>query len=104
MPKQIISYWKVTRGVWNNKECKYENFSQTFYNKQIEMEITQGKHGPVLRFIGGPTGYESYYIEDLMKNSLREGTDFCICAGTINSWPECKVPWDEVFHFIQENI
>lgn len=53
-----------------------------------------------IKFHGGPTGHESYYIAPELFENLRvlaeTGKTFCICAGTTNSWPECEVPADAV--------
>lgn len=67
---------------------------------EIIKEIRNDKE--VLVFIGGPTGFESYYIEDLKKNISVKSGDFCICGGTINSWPRCIVKVEDILDFIKE--
>jgi hypothetical protein len=65
-----------------------------------------------MKFHGGPTGHESYHITPRLMQDLQKlaekGEKFCICAGTINSWPECSVPakvvvdaFDEAFGIVR---
>lgn len=54
---------------------------------------------PILEFQNGPTGFESYYLEDLTLEGER---DFCICAGTPNRWPACYVDMPTVRQFVKE--
>jgi hypothetical protein len=48
----------------------------------------------------GPTGFESYNLEDLVD--LESDKDFCICGGTPNRWPACFVSMPEVRKFVQD--
>ena len=48
-----------------------------------------------------PTGFESYRVEDLLREKKRPA-QFFICAGTVNSWPSCWVLWEEVEDFLRE--
>ena len=83
-----------TTAKWNGN--KFVGHRSIKSRKLIEMEID----GDVLRFRGGPTGFESYCIKDL---SLPPGKVFCICGGTVNSWPRCEVQTDDVIQFLKEN-
>jgi hypothetical protein len=70
------------------------------------MTIDTDSKKPILRFIEGPTGYESYYIEDLIRHCdlpcHTEDFNFCICGGTVNSWPQCTVKKKDMFEFLKE--
>lgn len=88
---------------WNEKENKYTDHSQKTDEKLITMEIIfrENSDKAVLRFNGGPTGFESYYIDDLLEDRKHNPHEtFCICAGTVNSWAECMVPWQDVKNFL----
>jgi len=72
-------------------------------DKELEMVLKKTERGDILQFIGGPTGHESYYVSDLLGTFAPDGSDnFCICAGTVNSWPMCIVSRKEVFDFLQK--
>ncbi len=97
---EIESKWDYETGRWNNKKREFTDIKHKESVKTIKMRIEAVGNKLVLRFIGGPTGFESYYIEDLLENKLRSD-DFCICGGTINSWPACRVKWSEVEAFMK---
>lgn len=65
----------------------------------------QGNIKKVLHFVGGPTGHESYYVEDMLNPidgiKIYAPNTLCICGGTINSWPRCEVPTDQVLKFLE---
>jgi len=101
-PNEINSKWQSEHAEWDSFQEKYINITVVpMPDKVLIMEIIDGKGGPVLQFIGGPTGYESYYIKDLLQTSRSKRTSFCICAGTLNSWPQCVVPWSAVLDFLK---
>ena len=87
------------RANWNKLTCKYEDHTYKTTMRFITMEIIHRKDQPVLRFIGGPTGFESYYVESLLYNPPPADT-LCICGGTVNSWSKCTVPWEDVKNFL----
>jgi len=98
----INSKWESEHAQWDSFQEKYVNRTIVpMSDKILKMEIIDGKNGKILQFIGGPTGYESYYIEDLLKTPRSERTSFCICGGTVNSWPRCEVPWSDVLDFLK---
>lgn len=96
---KINSIWETEIGTWDEYKCKYTDRKITVDEKELDMVIIEGIHGPIVRFVGGPTGHESYYIEDLLSSDFTKG-DFYICAGTINRWSACKVKREEVLNFI----
>lgn len=96
---QIESRWEVEKGTWNGST--FVNRKTTTTTRTLTMQIEVPDY-QVLQFIGGPTGYEAYHIEALLKHKKDETGDFCICAGTVNRWPACFVSWPEVLAFISE--
>jgi hypothetical protein len=106
--KRIIkSTWRCEKGRWDGRNFVDRQWI-ALGEKELEMEIISlGPESvyrdPIIRFYGGPTGHESYYIADLLRNLefKLECDDFSICAGTINSWPECRVSFKEVIDFIK---
>ena len=86
---------------WDDYADKYVDETTKVEEKLINMEIIFRNAKPILRFIGGPTGHESYYIEDMLKYPPKNPAEtLCICAGTVNSWAECVVPWQDVKNFL----
>jgi len=101
---KIKSKWSMEKADWDKTFQKYTNRRVIpLPDKDIEMLIMTTERGDILRFVGGPTGHESYYVSDLLEHPLPEGSDdFCICAGTVNSWPMCLVSKKEVFAFLRK--
>lgn len=102
----IDAIFEIEKGRWDEKASKFVDREITKQTKQIEMEIDLSRGTPILKFNGGPTGFESYYIEDLCygKHDIRQrakDSDFCICGGTINRWARCVVPMEKVLEFLQ---
>ena len=97
--KEITSRWVYRSGTWNDKTNEYTNIQVVETIKPIKITIEDRFDDKILRFINGPTGFESYYIEGIKELELRE---FCICAGTMNSWPECYVKYEDIKDFIRE--
>lgn len=87
--------WEGNKGYVNRKECAEE--------KMIEIGTDEYDGKPIIRFIGAPTGHESYYVHMLKENTrLMKGDTMCICAGTINSWARCEVSWTDVLNYMKE--
>ena len=95
---KIKSYWRREVAEWSEEHGYINRQFRPIKEKEIQILIEEPDNDkPVLRFLGGPTGHESYYIEDLLRNRLlQESEDFMICAGTVNSWPQCWVKWADV--------
>lgn len=92
-------------GTWNSKSNKYENIRFRKESKELEMVLRPNERGTIIKFEGGPTGYESFYIEDFLKDIDNFESDRCsICAGTINSYAQCIVSLKEVVDFIKSNM
>jgi hypothetical protein len=94
---KIKSFWQCEYGSWDEGERRYVEKELTpIEEKEIEFTIINDGKDPILKFIGGPTGHESYYIRDLIRASRMDHVKFYICAGTINSYPSCYVLWEDV--------
>lgn len=97
----INSDWIIERGHWDNAVKQYVGRTYERFQRTITMRKELRANGEALVFDGGPTGFEAYYIADLLATGERS-EDFCICGGTINSWPRCSVKTSDVFQFIRE--
>jgi len=102
--KPIKSFWTYETGTWSEKENVYINKSISNTKvKELNIEIYEDDHGiKMLKFHGGPTGFETYYFNDLVKENYELQDAFCICGGTINSWARCVVHWKDVLKIINE--
>lgn len=99
MKRKIVAVFTKETGRWDSKSNNYVDRKNTSEERTIEMELYTNSEGrQILRFIGGPTGFEQYYADDL---ALNPGGTFCICGGTINSWPRCAVLSDDVIKFLE---
>jgi hypothetical protein len=101
-PVPIKGNFVARTGTWNNELKKFDPVNERKYERTISMEVLEVDYRLVLRFIGGPTGHETYRVEDLLATASRiPGDEFSICAGTINSWHACIVSRIEVEKFIE---
>ena len=107
--KIIDSTWIWQIGKWSDEISGYVDIKQGVEKKEIGMEIVVMKDEEekqdfgraILYFRGGPTGFESYYVESLKRTKFKSKY-FCICAGTINDWPRCNVKVKDVLDYIEE--
>ena len=88
-------------GKWNGESFIDRRKEES--SKTLEMELFDKDGIFILKFHGGPTGYEEYYANDLLQGIVNSG-ELCICGGTINTWPACYVPAREVKQFIEGNL
>lgn len=98
----ITSYWQTEKGKFDNNLCTFVNrkFSEI---KEKEIYIEYDPETNIIHFRGGPTGYESYYFHSLEESIETFKFDkFCICAGTINSWPRCDVKVKDFMEIIKK--
>lgn len=105
MRADIISYWSTEKGEWSLGQKKYINRTWSEERKKelgIVIDDDRYPEKPIMYFIGGPTGYESYYLETFLQDLSREEGRLFICAGTINSWPRCYVMIEELLPIIRE--
>ena len=106
MGKQIISStmgsrWVVEKGRWDEDAGTFLDRTEEEFIKMIEAEVYETDSSRLtLEFLGGPTGFESYYLGDLVDLKDRDSEEFCICAGTINRWPACYVKRIDVVRLI----
>lgn len=101
MNRDIEATFVKQTGIWNEKETKFDITKEQTRHQTIQMQINESDNGPILRFIGGPTGYEAFYIADL-EASPREDNRFYICAGTPNGYEICHVSRKEVYKFLED--
>jgi len=101
MNREIKAIFTAETAKWDGK--KYFEYNYRTYEKEIEMVIEDRGGKPILKFIGGPTGYESYYVEDMVKPRQKLSRELCICGGTVNSYHKCIVPWNEVVQFLLDS-
>lgn len=101
----IKSFWQTETGRFDNELCAFvdRKFSET---KEREIYVEYDPKTDIIHFRGGPTGYEAYNFNSLEESlpTFKHNT-FCICAGTINSWPICFVnrkDFMEIFEKIKE--
>lgn len=93
---KITSYWQAETGYYDDRVGRYTRRRFTdVKEKTLEVKITESEYNNklIVQFIGGPTGNESYYLDDLINlltDANYEGS-FSICAGTINRWPHCWI-------------
>ena len=102
----INSYWRSTTGTWNeNKNCYQDVHISPITEKVLKVVILESlrndKSEEIIRFVGGPTGYESYYVKDLTDKPFQHKFMY-ICAGTINSWPSCYVKTEDLKAILNE--
>ena len=96
----VPSRWVTVKGTqWDGK--KYGVIQTSEKEKRIHIKLLQGARGFLLDF-GGPTGFEMYNIDDMIKLCSEDREEFCICGGTTNSWPECYVKVDDVRGFLAD--
>jgi len=88
----IKSFWTYEKADWDGKNFVNRTTSEIF-EKDLEIKVYNDiiVGYELVRFFGGPTGYESYRLEDLESHDLDTNEQFCICGGTINSWAKCTV-------------
>ncbi len=98
--KTIVARWVVERGNWSPSGNTYINKVKQESTRELQIKIINSQGGDILQFIGGPTGYESYYVHDLL-DSVDDNQEICICGGTINSYAACYVDRKEVIDFIK---
>ena len=102
---------KIT-SYWQHETAKFDPGKREFVNrksspiKEKELEITVRKDSKdrlILSFHGGPTGFEAYYLHDIFSTVMNsEQEDYCICAGTVNSWPRCWVKMKDLKKILTE--
>jgi hypothetical protein len=70
-----------------------------------DVTIYLNKSGDVLQMVGGPTGFESFYVSDFVRRrQQREDADYTwlACFGTKGSWSRCVVPSNEMKRALKE--
>ena len=99
----INSYWSNQTGRWSEEQGTYIDEKRSpEKEKLLKIKIDYYKNDYIIRFIDGPTGYESYYVNDLLAKVDNKEGKFYICAGTINSWSTCYVLWKDLKPILKE--
>lgn len=90
MVTPIEALFITTTGRWDEIREEYVDIKKTSRRKEINLFIdSDGDSRRIIGFRGGPTGHESYYLQDLIDRPPVE--TLCICGGTINKYDECRV-------------
>lgn len=59
-----------------------------------------------IKFLDGPTGYEGYYVDDILAGGFPQVPEFCICAGCDN-YPKATISsdlfWFAIANFLEMN-
>jgi len=102
---KITSYWQHETANFDPGKREFVNRKSSPI-KEKELEITVRKDSKdrlILSFHGGPTGFEAYYLQDILDTVMNsEQEDYCICAGTVNSWPRCWVKMKDLKKILTE--
>lgn len=101
----IESEWMYETGKWDNKISEFINrIIAEPVIKKIEIKVYRDiiNDRDIVNFVGGPTGFESYRLEDLKSHDLDNDERFCICGGTINSWANCTVACKDIYEAIKQ--
>jgi hypothetical protein len=103
---KILSFWQHETGKWDEVLSIYtERKKSPIKTKELEVSIVKSdfNNKKIVQFHGGPTGHESYYLDDLLRLNLNRKIDrFYICAGTIDLWPKCWIMTSDLLRFLKE--
>lgn len=101
----IESEWTHRTGVWDGERKTFIDKTWTKpLIKQITMLIYQDIYDRGIVKFNGPTGFETYRLEDLKTHDLDNDKRFCICGGTINSWANCTVSCRDIHEGIKQYV
>lgn len=64
------------------------------YDFEIDTEVDEDRPA-IFRLIGGPTGYESFYMHDFAVKGMRK-SGWTACAGTAQSWDRLSFSSEEM--------
>ena len=104
---KIKSYWRYETGRWSEGkrsfvDRKWSSIQEKMLDVVVELYKDKKGDRPILQFKGGPTGFESYYIEDLLRDIDSKIGKLYICVGTINRWNSCWVEWKDLKYILKE--
>lgn len=94
--------WKT--GVVDENKRQWLKKEEREEEKTLILELFKKEDRIKFKFLKGPIGFEEYDVLRFLKHAGKKDEFFCICAGTINSWPECYVSKDEIVDFLLENL
>lgn len=105
--RQIDSHWTWTTYIDFRNPGKGTRIQRS-ETKQIGIRIerTDEEGREVLQFVGGPTGYEAYAVNDdffrrLLKPNWNCPEHWFICAGTAGRYPTCRVDTADIIKFLE---
>jgi hypothetical protein len=100
----VGSTWTIVKGRWDRDLMDWVNVTEEASKKEIPARLVfRESDETYLVSFDGPTGYEIYDIEALL-GVCKGSRDFCVCAGTINSWPRCDVDLEDLRRFKERVI
>lgn len=123
----IMSYWSYEKGKWDPLTNTFIDRTKTETQEKLLPVVIEknSEWKDVIKFLNGPTGYETYYLEDVKRTvfeplvDIREEIDhdgtvynqkeypskrYYICAGTINRWPSCYVLIEDLKNIISNYL
>ena len=68
--------------------------SSEIYEFEIDTEVDEDRPS-IFKLIGGPTGYESFYMHDFAIKGMRKG-GWTACAGTKGQWDRLSFSPEEM--------
>jgi hypothetical protein len=98
----IRSIWTTEKASWDRRKNDYGPSTFDEEKKYISCKLVLRGTRLLVEF-AGPTGYETYDLETMYKVCDELDVAFCVCAGTVNSWPRCQVNMEDVKKFMREN-
>lgn len=100
---QIATKFVFETATWRDHPPGYYDRKTREEPRTLTLSIDKSNpRGDIIKFNGGPTGFESYYIKDLLSGRRKGGDELCICGGTVNSWPSCRIDWATIEAFLQD--
>jgi hypothetical protein len=88
---------------WCPQDRKYQRLTQEIHEKNIAVRlIVRGAPARSLLDFAGPTGCETYSLDDMRDLAWSGNSDFAACAGTVNSWPGCFVNVADIRKFLED--
>lgn len=93
-----MSYKILIQGTCNGERTNCVTGKVQTVNVIWEVRERSDNQRLILYLMNGPTGYESVYVNDLLKSGFGS---WCACAGTKDRWDALKIPEDEMKKIIE---
>ena len=105
----INAVFTETQGKWDTNRNEYTDIKSKAYARTLKVKFLPVIAHPygekwIIYFEGGPTGFESYYVNDGFVERLEnaQGERLPLCVGTINRYAECTVLIADVLEIIKQ--